>query len=479
MFNQNVYTPPNKGRTATLIVAASNSSAKSKQGADYVCDGTTDNVEINAAITALGSVGGKVLLSEGTFNVASTISVAASNVTLEGQGHSTILKLISSGNTSVITVGNGNMSYIESIFIKNLKIDGNKANNTSGHGIFFDRKVYYSFIQNVHIIDTTKDGINIYATGTTNNCYCNEINSCKIENAGQDGIHVEYSHMNTITNCPTIYTSTRYGIYLQNSNSARLVNIRIAGAGQIGLYLNGNDNGQVINVNIATALTGMQLTTCSANYISGCIFENCTNIGLLLHIDTNKSVIEGNTFPYGGKILLDLNSCGDNRIINNNFFAAGQSATNTYPCIQLRGDSNYNLIHGNLFLPDTAILPNYAVYETGTADYNIIENSIVETAKFGTGIVSLAGANSKIRKSLRGYVTENKGTATVADDATSVDVTHGLSKTPVAQDIVVTPTNNLGDASFYWISDVGATTFRINIDSDPGVSTATFAWQIN
>jgi hypothetical protein len=78
-----------------------------------------------------------------------------------------------------------------------------------------------------------------------------------------------------------------------------------------------------------------------------------------------------------------------------------------------------------------------------------------------------------------GHVSERNGTATVADDATYVDVTHGLAITPTAGQISVTPTNNLGDASFYWISNIGASTFRINVDADPGAGTATFVWQIN
>jgi len=40
------------------------------------------------------------------------------------------------------------------------------------------------------------------------------------------------------------------------------------------------------------------------------------------------------------------------------------------------------------------------------------------------------------------------------------------------------PTNNLGSATKFWVSNVGATTFRINTDVNPGVTTATFNWQI-
>ena len=48
---------------AGRIVAASNSVDKPK--ADYICDGTNDQAEIQQAIDALGTVGGAVYLLEG------------------------------------------------------------------------------------------------------------------------------------------------------------------------------------------------------------------------------------------------------------------------------------------------------------------------------------------------------------------------------------------------------------------------------
>lgn len=71
-------------RAATYIVAASNS--VHKETADYICDGTADEVEINAAIAALPSGGGKVLLLEGTYNISDTITISKENATLEGMG---------------------------------------------------------------------------------------------------------------------------------------------------------------------------------------------------------------------------------------------------------------------------------------------------------------------------------------------------------------------------------------------------------
>lgn len=79
-----------------------------------------------------------------------------------------------------------------------------------------------------------------------------------------------------------------------------------------------------------------------------------------------------------------------------------------------------------------------------------------------------------------GWLTEAQGTtaATIAAAATYVDVAHGLSVTPTAHQVAVVPTSALGSATQWWISDIGATTFRINVDQVPGVDIA-FAWQVN
>ena len=63
------------------VVAASNSLATHKSRADYVCDGTADDVELNAAITAAASFSGlsnpntgcTILVCPGTYNLAAAV----------------------------------------------------------------------------------------------------------------------------------------------------------------------------------------------------------------------------------------------------------------------------------------------------------------------------------------------------------------------------------------------------------------------
>ena len=71
-----------------LVVAASDTPTTIKNRADYICDGTADQSEIN---TALG-VADCVYLCPGTYYINASISIA-SNQTLKGVGDSTILKI--------------------------------------------------------------------------------------------------------------------------------------------------------------------------------------------------------------------------------------------------------------------------------------------------------------------------------------------------------------------------------------------------
>jgi hypothetical protein len=67
----------------------------------------------------------------------------------------------------------------------------------------------------------------------------------------------------------------------------------------------------------------------------------------------------------------------------------------------------------------------------------------------------------------------NFGNATISIGDTYVDVTHGLPTTPTK--VMITSTTNIGTRSL-WVSDRGAATFRINIDSSDIID-HTFDWE--
>ena len=114
---------------ATVIVAASDSldtvcsgGTCTNERADFTCDGTDDQVEINQAINSLPPEGGAVYLLEGTYNLTGSININKDNVSLIGQGRATILKR----NDTVINASGTSSNPLTGILISKLKIEGNK-----------------------------------------------------------------------------------------------------------------------------------------------------------------------------------------------------------------------------------------------------------------------------------------------------------------------------------------------------------------
>jgi len=113
-------------RAATFVVAASDASADSKQFADYVCDGTADDVQIQAAIAALPAGGGKVELSEGTFNIAADIVINTSATKLVGQGRgATILTAQTGVTNAVIDIVCNTTAELDDVTVMGIKMDVN------------------------------------------------------------------------------------------------------------------------------------------------------------------------------------------------------------------------------------------------------------------------------------------------------------------------------------------------------------------
>ncbi len=126
--------------SSTLVIAAVDSSTKGKAGADYVCDGTADQAVINEAIEELEFSGGMILLLEGTYVINDAIRMM-SNITLAGQGHGTVIKLMDAfpAGVDIIMITNF-FSTIKDITIRDLTLDGNRASALSSeplHGIHF------------------------------------------------------------------------------------------------------------------------------------------------------------------------------------------------------------------------------------------------------------------------------------------------------------------------------------------------------
>jgi len=124
-WNAMVNNQKSRINSVTLVVAASDSSSQSKAAANYVCDGTDDQVEINNAISALPSYGGTVRLMEGTYRISGAIN-AVSNLVLEGCGWENTKLLMRYSDSAIDLLGYDNIT------IRDIEIDGDNRAYVSG-----------------------------------------------------------------------------------------------------------------------------------------------------------------------------------------------------------------------------------------------------------------------------------------------------------------------------------------------------------
>ncbi len=296
---------------ATFVVAAHDS--LDNENADFVCDGTDDQVEIQAAIDNLLAIGGSIYLREGTYIVSGDIKISKSNVTLVGAGASTVIKIRDSHDANINVIYASGKS---GLLIQNLRIDGNKANQTSGtmFGIYFT-SVENSKIIDCWVEDLRNNGINLESS-SNNTVMCN---TC--QGNGDHGIRLcSSSNNNTITS-NTCQGNSHEGIRLDSSNNNNTVtgnNCQGNGDHGIYLYLSNNNNTVTCNTCQGNGDEGIRLDSSSNNTVTGNTCQGNSYSGIDLYNSSNNTVTgntcQGNQISYG----IYLYSSSNNTVTGNN-----------------------------------------------------------------------------------------------------------------------------------------------------------------
>lgn len=86
-------TPSSGGKRVCRFTIGTSTAGWTSNDCDYLCDGTADESEIEAAINALPSGGGEVVLLEGTYNLSEDIWVenGSKNISITGNGNATVV----------------------------------------------------------------------------------------------------------------------------------------------------------------------------------------------------------------------------------------------------------------------------------------------------------------------------------------------------------------------------------------------------
>jgi len=172
-------------RTATYVIAASNASALSKFGADKVCTGTADDVDINWAIEALTAAGGLVALTEGAFVLNNSI-LHKSLVTLEGDGPNTVIQYTDAiaGDAAIGHHDGTTYRQVIRATIRDLKIENTGTNSAkSGVAIGWDDNIPHRVV----IENVEADGCNLYiCCGAKHRIECCYVHSIRTGGTPQD-----------------------------------------------------------------------------------------------------------------------------------------------------------------------------------------------------------------------------------------------------------------------------------------------------
>jgi hypothetical protein len=225
-----------------ILVASKDATAAVKAAADYVCDGTADQTEINLAISdAAALVGynagmpagaqqaGKVLLTGGRFNISGAILMRTA-VWLAGSGWLTELRAVTCNDAGVITLNAPNDHLCR---VSDLWLNGNFSSGGTCNAIDFDMSSSgvttgypdtnpdsYHMIHDLYVggfTGGTRHGVYLHASTTANN-RGNMIYNLQMRNFSGNGIYLSASSDSFIQNCH-VGTVTGTGIYVNTGNT--------------------------------------------------------------------------------------------------------------------------------------------------------------------------------------------------------------------------------------------------------------------
>jgi parallel beta-helix repeat protein len=192
-----------------LTVAASDARADVKRTADYVCDGTNDEVQIQAAINALPALpgGGTIRLSEGNFYIGASINInraaeAGAGIRIVGAGvRGTMLSLAANCDMFVHSTAGSSSTFFS---LEDLYLFGDRApGGRTGRAFVTDAKLWDGRLKNVCVMqfDCTGAAVGAQAAIVLGTGWGWVMDGCVIEHCHGDGVLVLDGSGLKVMNC--------------------------------------------------------------------------------------------------------------------------------------------------------------------------------------------------------------------------------------------------------------------------------------
>jgi parallel beta-helix repeat protein len=401
--------------TSTVIVAASNSSQTLKDSADYIATGTADQGIINTALTA--ATGGSIYLAEGTYTVSAAITIPNST-TLFGAGAGSLITIPNAQNLTYNIIQNTDQVTGTRVTIHDLRIDGNKANQTAGvmNGIYLKNMGGGSG-------SSARDGAKV-TNVTARAMY------------GSDGIDLVSSNNNTLHG-NTFQGNGGDGIWLSVASSYNsITGNNTQGNAATGIELTASTNNSITgNTSQGNTLQGFRLLSSSNNNtLTGNTSSGNSDSGIVIQTSTNNTITgntsQGNTFE-GIRLVTTANN---NTVTGNNVISNADagiliqtSNNNTVTGNNLQNDSNggiylitsnYTIVSGNKAYDNGTSTENRGVMlQTNSTSNSIIGNDITDSSCTSTCYaINITDAGS-----ISNYLSDNHHSGTTANSSSIND----------------------------------------------------------
>lgn len=329
-------------RDAKYVIASVNATATEKAQADWVCDGTADDVQIQAAADAIVAAGqgGTISLTGGDFRLATQVDIEG-HMIIRGQGIYSTTLILGTNTMNGLAVATD-----DAVVIEDLRVSGGAA-PSAGAGIVIDGSATansYSRISNV-ALNACYNGIDVQASSgliVEKSVINSSVNyGIKFQNTYNDDMGDAYIRDNSIA------SSGVAAIEYESGGGLKITDNKLIG-GQYGLHMNwganlassillvaGNsiENQTESHIYIATgANTTFTAIAITGNQMAG--LTNGTNYGI--HISSTVAGAPG-AGSITGNIMGDSGSAGTNVAI---FF------TNTPADWAISGNVIYSWHHG-------------------------------------------------------------------------------------------------------------------------------------
>lgn len=401
-------------------------------------DGVTDDTAAFEAViaAALSAPGGRALVPPGTYKTTSNIvaeitGTTPRHLTITGVPGASVIKPSSAVTTCLTIAGDVNTDgSTNRVHLEGLRIDG--VDTTGAVGILAGDNAAnlsgYLSMRNVEVF--------------------------RFAGSGGKGLHAK----------------DVVGLFAQNC---------YLGRSATNLYIEGSDPA-LPTVLLFKFCQFREATTKGVNILQGygmrfkdCVFESNGEEGAYLDPAAGETILKA-VFE---DCWFESNYLGHaSRTSNYSFKAVGTGATCQPHLIRCYFSGGTGVEKDASFEACTNIILDNPFVNNNAGLIAVDANCTGHVVNWDEGAAAMLSVISNASANLHGIT--NSGQAVVANGTTSIAVTHGLGVTPPIVKIRVLPQDNMGNATHYWISAVGGTTFTINVDQDPGASGAAFNWEI-